>query len=233
MNEGEHIFTALHHAKSLPHLANGPYIVPDSYFEKLDVIILQKIYSISATGGEEDEILPVLSSISKRPPYTVPAGYFSQGPEVYGILRQISKKPVQAISEGYFKSVAEQTRNKILPKRSRQFRIIGLNTKRWAIAATVTGLVAIVSIWLLLNKKAENPEGYGAVLLPQHIKSVSTEQLRTFLNSFDSTLLYNDPVQSGRVLNNEFDFNQLFYSLTDKELKIFLEETGDDTEDYL
>src|SRR6185369_3720963 len=58
----------------------NPYSVPQGYFETLPDIILKKAKAQhSSSAKEELEVLsPLLSQISKKTPFSTPAGYFDE-----------------------------------------------------------------------------------------------------------------------------------------------------------
>ena len=56
-----------------------PFTVPDRYFNELDEKIMEIIRShpdYQTSREELESVSPLLSSISKRPVYSVPKGYF-------------------------------------------------------------------------------------------------------------------------------------------------------------
>jgi len=102
-----------------------PFNVPIGYFDELDEKIMQFIrtHADYQTSREElESVSPLLSSISKRPVYSVPKGYFEN-----------------------FKPGVEEKEAKVVS-------ITGRRWLRYAAAVTITGVILMAGVIVFRNK---------------------------------------------------------------------------------
>ena len=196
--------------------------------------------------NEENNILNDLKQSGENQagmadPFVVPDGYFtsftqhlldriSDEQAVPAVLKDVSKKMAYAVPPGYFNNLGVKINH---PANSASTnRIRRIYSWRHLVAAAVTiGIIVLISV-LFIQQNNQNGGG-AASFAQQKIKTVPTEQLKSFLNSTDNNISQNSALSSTKSDNKVIDFNQLFEKIPDKDLKIFLEETGGIDDDFL
>jgi hypothetical protein len=135
-----------------------PFKVPDAYFSGLSDEILKKVKQQHSANSDVErelaDIAPILNTISKNPPHTVPAGYFEN------LEARKDKSSAKVVS---------------LNKGSRFLR--------YAAAAAITGLVAIGGIFYANNDTADNALSAAPKFDQQKVKQLSDEEILNYLNS--------------------------------------------------
>src|SRR5215213_6950299 len=90
MNSRNNIKDELKELNSQLPLEKGPevYSVPQGYFDRFAGLMLQKIRAEQAVSALEEiaSLSPLLAGLSKKMPFAVPEGYFSQNIEDVPIL---------------------------------------------------------------------------------------------------------------------------------------------------
>ena len=228
--------------------AQNTYSVPEGYFDRLAQQVLSRIRAMEAeTAAEELEHLsPLLSQLPKTMPYTVPAGYF-EGLEstlvsvaMYGeqdakeelenispLLSSLKKEMPYSIPAGYFDTLsapvaASQSTAKVVS--------MGGNRKwfRYAAAAVVTGVIAILGFLYLSNDNSGSTTGtsmarYQKSMLKE-IKKTSDTELNEFVKQFDEAGL---TTEETATTDTNKEVKELLKDIPETELKQFLDETAE------
>lgn len=172
-----------------PSAAASPFQVPDGYFEDLSGQILAKVRALGDEKEEPGIMSPLLASISKKVPYTVPEGYF----DTFTV-------PVPA----------EASNGKLV-----SFRL----ARKWmqyAAVAMVAG-VLVTGAFLYTDKNDYlGQEKYEQLDLPTALNSVTDEELVNYLdnpehyistahesNSFTGEEVYSDVKKTIQLLSDE------------------------------
>jgi hypothetical protein len=153
--------------------------VPEGYFENLVGNILNKIKSLPQRE-EEVEHQPLLYSLRNENVFKVPANYFEQLPAI--ILAAVN------------------------PRKS---KVIGLKTRtiwNYAVAATITGLMAISSLLIINKTPSSATNQVTKISMPAYIK---------------------DSYQ----YKNEAEINEGISNLSNDDIIKYLEATGNDADD--
>lgn len=226
----------------VPNPAMG-YQVPDGYFDSLATNILQRIKAMEALTPAEElaHLSPLLAGISKQLPYTVPADYFTnldpgiafyeemsaeeELEQLSPLLGGLSKKNPFTVPEGYF----EKPLSPVIEKKE-EAPVVRMAPRTWfkyAIAASVTAIVALSAV-LWLNQKSTpgaNKQPYAWV--EKNMKKVSTEDISKFVELADET---STDVVKADVPNA--DIQNLLKNVSDKEIQDFLKDVpSDETEE--
>jgi hypothetical protein len=143
---------------SLP--KNTPYQVRNEYFIGLEERVIQAIrnHPDYQTSKEEMESLsPLLSSLNKRPVYSVPEGYFENF-KIEDEEKEVKTKVVSVSRKLY----------------------------RYAAAAIIVGVVALGAILILNNRGNKiNPNSNPQAWVAKNLKKVSSEEINEFVKLAD------------------------------------------------
>jgi len=219
-------------------LNTNPNAVPEGYFEGLANSILLKIKEETSISASEEiaQLSPLLAGISKKPPYSIPDHYFTlniEGLEAFTseneeslVLSFIDKEMPYEVPLGYFASVPEQVIEKV---KSHQATVVPFMKRKWmrlAVAAVITGIVAISGILYFNDRPGGNGTSNDPVMA---VKKASTKELNDFIKTtaVDPT----DDKSSLAVFNKtpKTETKKLFADVSDKELNAFLDQMpGDD-----
>jgi len=188
----------LEYLSSIP--KENPYQVPVGYFGVLAENIMKKIrkHADYQTSKEElESISPLLSSLNKKPVYSVPEDYF----------------------ENFEVTVKSKPETKLISITYRRWL-------RYAAAAMVIGIITVGSILINnINSRNkinpnDNPQGW---VNKNVIKKVSPEVINEFVKLTDEEL----SMKEGIVTNNKpDDIRELMKDVPVNEIDKFLNETG-------
>lgn len=228
--------------------AQNTYSVPGGYFDRLAQQVLSRIRAMEADTAAEElgHLSPLLSQLPKTMPYTVPAGYFESieptlvSVAMYGeqdakeelenispLLSSLKKEMPYSIPAGYFDTLsapvaASQSTAKVVS--------MGGNRKwfRYAAAAVVTGMIAILGFLYLSNDNSESTTGTSMARIQKstlkEIKKTSDTELNEFVKQFDDAGLRTDETAS---TDTNKEVKDLLKDIPENELKQFLNETAD------
>jgi len=175
-----------------------PFNVPAEYFNELDEKIMEIIrrHPDYQTSHEELEaVSPLLSSISKRPVYSVPKGYF----------------------ENFKPGVEEKKETKVVS-------ITGRKWLRYAAAAVIVGAILMAGL-IQFNNRTRDSAGKTLAKFEKDVKKIndvkSTENLIDFM---DSGLNEKELASSPKSIKTD-DVQQLLKDIPIDELKDFNEES--------
>jgi hypothetical protein len=184
---------------------NTPFDVPKGYFDDLAGNILNKIKEQQVQTVEEElnEIAPILNTISRKPVYAVPDGYF-ESLEVTVPLK-VAKPAAKVFSFGK-------------PKRMLQY----------AVAACTAGIL-MVGAYLYINKGTATPGQEMAISYDSAMKMNVSEELSD-LNTQEIDQYLEESPAVGYAINttaDEMDVQQYIHSASDEEIDQYLNETAD------
>jgi hypothetical protein len=201
--------------------------------------------------GEELKLLsPMLASVSKEMPYSVPAGYFDgleeklmqsvrEGSDyqtaeeeintLSPLLGGLNKQMPYSLPQNYFETLAGDIGSKLNNKT--ETKVVSISNRKWlryAAAAVVTGVIALAGFFYLNTKFNSDPSRSFAKFekkLNKEIKKTSDKELNEFIQStgLDGT----EKVQ----INPKEEVKDMLKDVPDTELKKFLEEIADPESD--
>ena len=222
-------------------LEKGPelYSVPKGYFEGFAASMLEKVKTDKAvTASDELEALaPLLAGISKKMPFTVPEGYFSQASEglselikddfVPEFLQGNNTMPY-AVPVGYFENLPDQILKKVGIKQ--EAKVISINsTRKWmryAVAAMVAGIIAVSSIFYFGDKPID-PASEPHEWVARKLKNVPDKELEEFI----STAEVNTTAIAKTEISQKTEVRKLLNDIPDEELDEFLKELSIESEE--
>jgi hypothetical protein len=183
---------------ALPKL--NPYHVPDGYFNGLDQRIMNSVrnHPDHQTSKEElESISPLLSSLSKRPVYAVPQGYFEN-----------------------FKIANEQTRvSKLVSLANRKWF-------RYAAAAIIIGVVASTGFFVYRNNH-KDAASKTLAKFEKEVKRIDDVKKTDSLIDFMDAGLNQKELANNRPAVKTDDVQQLLQDVSTDELKDFNEQSRD------
>lgn len=223
------------------------YSIPEGYFDGLADQVMRRIKALEATNAVDELTLlsPVLSKLSKKMPYTIPAGYFeemeislissvSTGSQsakeeletLSPLLSGLKKEMPYSIPAGYFESLGE---NRASAKT--ETKIVSLGSRKWirfAAAAVVTGIIVTTGYFFLSRDKVSvDSDSYKWVKV--NTKKVSTEKIDEFIQ-----LTQEEKSGQGTIAAVEKtpDINELIKDIPENEIQSLLNDTEllDDTD---
>ena len=226
--------------------------VPAGYFDGLAGEILRKIKATEAANAKEElEFLsPMLSGFSKTAPYSVPAGYF-EGLEkkldeiifagkdqtateelesLSPLLSGLKNKPTYTVPEGYFQNIQQPIDDAVPAAKAKVVSITSRKWFRYAAAAIVIGVVAIIGFKLINKGETIDPSDKSLAWVKKNMKKVSTDDINEFVelaNTASADIVKTD---------TKDEISNLLKDVSDKEIQDFLNDTQTtetETEDEL
>jgi len=177
-----------------------PFNVPDRYFDELDEKIMEIIRSrpdYQTSTEELESISPLLSSISKRPVYSVPKGYF----------------------ENFRPGVEEKKETKVIS-------ITGRKWFRYAAAAIIVGVILMAGA-IAINNSSKDSAGKTLAKFEKEVKKINDVKSTENLIDFMDTGLNEKELASRQKSSKPDDVQQLLKDVSLDELKDFNEESKD------
>lgn len=219
-----------------------PYIVSPGYFENLPHVLLGKVSIATSLIGD--------STIQN--PYTTPEGYFenlssvittrvrieSTKEEVFNemenlfpLLNTLTKQPVFSIPKNYFTTLEPVKPLKIVEKTKVTYFELPRKFMSYAAAAVVTGVLA-VGIFFFIGKTDRNAEteltNSGSLYT---IKTLSEQEIINFLKTTSpQEHIVTNIINGNKSGNKNGDIKKLISEMSDKEIKQFLRENGEDVD---
>ena len=177
-----------------------PFSVPDGYFNELDEKIMEIIrrHPDYQTSREElESVSPLLSSISKRPVYSVPKGYF----------------------ENFKPGVEEKKDTKVVS-------ITGRKWLRYAAAAIIVGVILMAG-FIAFNNSNKDSAGKTLAKFEKEVKKINdVKSTDTLIDFMDAGLNEKELASSQKSIKTD-DVQQLLKDVSIDELKDFNEESKD------
>lgn len=230
---------------SLPaNSGEGPFSVPQGYFDGLAASVLAKVKGQSSAVAEELQALsPFLASLPKTTPYSLPQNYFDQNisalPFLFSevespLVAAIGKKMPYTVPGNYFETLpqrvlAEATRHKA--------KVVPLFARRWmrvAVAAVVGGIIfaGAYRYWYQPNagqvatqqpaNSSQNQTAKTETSVLQDIKNASTTELQEFIKELPFGQTAEPQKASHQVKRNDVD--DLLKGVSKKDIENFLEQ---------
>lgn len=231
MSESNNISQELKEIQSnlAPGLVPG-YQAPESYFESFPDLMLARVKALEARDalGEIEALSPLLSSISRKTPYSVPGGYFQElssrlpndeTPEdISSWLAELKDKPTYKVPALYFEKLPEKILRKANVQKARVISITSHSWFRYAAAAVVIAAVAIFGI-IYQDQNSVDPETRSLAWVEKSMKKVSTDEINRFVELASQ--------ESNDLARNDGsdDISYLLKDVSDKEIQDFLNET--------
>lgn len=245
MTQKDNILNELNELKSS--LANvsvqNVYVVPVGYFDNLINEVLNRIKALDAEDASEElsYLSPLLNSISKEMPYTIPVDFFNQQEErlmqiVAGdneeqtaaeeletlspLLSGLKKEMPYSVPQGYFDEINVQ-RN--IEETKPAAKVVSITKQKWfryAVAATVIGFIAISGVLFLNKKETIDPKTHSSEWVDNSLKKVPTVEIDNFVQSTDIAI-----VDTKNEMKDKNDVQELIKDIPDNDIQKFLDET--------
>ena len=217
------------------------YRVPDGYFDTLADQVLNRVKALDAENVSDElgYLSPLLNSISKKMPYSVPADFFNLGDdeimklvknennglaageelkELSPLLSSLKKEMPYSVPAGYFENIS----NTINIEGTSPAKVVSMASRKWfryAAAAVVIGFIAVSGFFLFVRKDSIDPKTQSAEWVKKNLKKVST-------NEIDSFVQLTTPVVASAVIKNETkdksEVKELIKDISDKDIEQFL-----------
>lgn len=186
--------------------ASAPFSVPAGYFENLAADILDKARAqeVQSVPDELNEIAPLLNTISKKPVYTVPGGYF-ESLEVTIPLK---------IGQPAAKVIGMSKTRKII---------------QYAVAACTVGMLAIGG-WFYSERQSAATDTAMAIPydsaiqmdVSQELSQVNEQEIDQYLSEAPAVGYAISPSSP-----DDIEVDQYIKSTSDEEINQYLQETAD------
>lgn len=228
--------------------AQNIYSVPEGYFDRLAQQVLSRIRAMEAATAAEElgHLSPLLSQLPKTMPYTVPAGYFEEmestlvSVAMYGeqeateelgnispLLSGLKKVMPYSVPAGYFDTISAPVAVTHQPA-----KVVSMGgSRKWfryAAAAVVTGVVALLSVLYISQDNTGKTEGTVAAKFENNmlkeIRKTSDTVLTEFVKQFDEAGLRTDETAA---TDTNKEVKDLLKDIPENELKQFLNETAE------
>lgn len=243
MNTRKHIQEELESLKSnLPYLIERPvFNVPEGYFDNFAASVFAKIkkgVAISATD-ELRELSPVLASIKKEMPYSVPENYFStlnnempfliSDEEVPALLANHRKTMPYEVPAGYFTDLPNFVLANITRSTTKVISIKRNNWMKMAVAAMVAGIITVSGIFYLNDKPSTiDPAKQPGQWVAKNLEGVSNQTLDEFIKTAD----FNASENIAKTSSNT-EVRNMLKEVSDTELDAFLAAVPTDDDELL
>ncbi|MBU7577858.1 MAG: hypothetical protein KAF40_07340, partial [Flavihumibacter sp.] len=178
--------------------------------------------------------LPILAGLSKKMPFTVPAGYFELSPA--SPLNKIGRSIPYTVPAGYFEELPQRMLSKVQSANNLEnatqaatgssgAKVISLGRSwiRYAAAAVVTAVIALAG-WLYFRPASDSLGVNPAFVkqLDKEIREISDEEILEFTNP-TSTIYYGTAVLAPGELSGS-EVHDLLGDVSDEALQQYLQE---------
>jgi hypothetical protein len=227
---------------SLPYNINEPvFNVPENYFQNFAQSVLYKIREQeSAVSTELTELSPLLAGISKKMPNHLPENYFEEltqeipaiiSDEALPAVIDFSKSNPYQVPQGYFDGLSEQVLHKV-PKNPG--KVVSINRSRnfmrMAVAAMVTGLIALSGVLYFSNNSSIDPVNQSEEWVANKLDGVSTQALDDFISNADFVSITGDETASKPA---SVEVRKMLNDVSTKELDAFLAQVGSEEDLFM
>jgi hypothetical protein len=214
------------------------FTVPEGYFENFAASVLLRIkdYGNNSVDGELKEISPLLASIPRNMPYSIPDNYFVQALEeipvitnetvIFGELKAAKQMPYN-VPDDYFSSLSGNILSKIDTKPAA--KVVHMSSRNWmryAVAAVLAGVIMLSGIIYFYGSSGVNPDIESQAWVSNKLKDVSNEDLQEFIENADYKINGREIVQKW----SKAEVKNMLNDVSDKELDAFLNSIPADDE---
>lgn len=231
---------------------NNPYQVPNSYFNTLPDLLLNKAKAGNAANATEElqALSPLLGSIGKKMPFSMPADYFTELPgnasagaqaidfvneeleNLSPLMSSLQQKQAYQVPAGYFEQLPQQVLDKVTQPSA---KVVSISFTRKLLRYTAAAAIAVVIITagrLYMNKPARQTDNPYPVQVAMHdaVKQAVSDSLHSFE---DQDLQNYLEAQGGAspentaIAGNEIkaaDVQDMLGDVSDAELQQYLEQ---------
>ncbi|MFL5740060.1 MAG: hypothetical protein ACJ75B_07575 [Flavisolibacter sp.] len=214
--------------------AGMPYSVPEGYFEGLVSSVMARLKNQEPISVKEElEMLsPMLAGIPKTMPFSVPDQYFASNidtlkavvnePEV---LSFSGREMPYEVPSAYFDKLPAQILEKVSKPEAKLIPMMRRKWARLAVAAMITGIIAVSGIAYFNSKKdisVDNP-----AWVANKLKTVPDKTIDEFVKITDVNAA---SMVTVKKQNKPADSRKLLQDIPDKELDAFLQQLPADEE---
>ena len=203
-----------------------PFQVPEGYFEGLAGRIMDRIKRGSDAGDELPGLSPLLASLPRKMPYSVPEDYFNLDPlpvvteeKDTALLSLIERQTPYQVPYGYFD---EFPGNMVRRLNRQEGRVVRMGApRRWmrlAVAVVSAGIIILSGVFYFNSKNnmaVDNPQWVS-----KQLKGVSDRELDEFVRTVSPAQGTTDPAAS----EAGEDVETLLSDVPDSELQAFLDQ---------
>ncbi|HUQ96764.1 MAG TPA: hypothetical protein VM010_03795 [Chitinophagaceae bacterium] len=213
------------------------FSVPDGYFENFAASVWAKLESqqvADKAGDELSTLSPLLAAIPKHTPYHVPENYFehlatnlpafANDEALPELLQTHTKQMPYTVPNGYFDGLAAQVTAKLKAPKAKVVSMYA-RFQRMAIAAALTGAVALGIFYVAGRGKTIDPAKQPDAWIAQKLKNIPNQDLDAFLKNTDASF-----TNTGLAKNSDADVRQMLHDVSTPELDAFLAELPTETE---
>ena len=220
-----------------------PYSVPPGYFDSLAQDILNRIHADTLAPDQEINLLsPLLSSLEKNGPFTVPKDYFQETPAnvVAGVkaldfvhseleiispeLLALKDRKVFTVPNGYFESLPAQILLQVKPAG----KVVTGNFRRQAVRfAAAAAIIGVMAIGLLMfNRKSETNLASNTVSteLDSSLKHLSDAAIINYIQNNDVAIP--EPANGSVANMQKADLKEMLADVSDRDLETYLKAYG-------
>jgi hypothetical protein len=220
------------------------YQVPDGYFDTLAEQVLNRIKALDTESVSEElgYLSPLLNSVSKKMPYSVPADFFNlrdeeimqlvkgeddgltaaeELTELSPLLSGLKKEMPYHVPAGYFDSIG----NSVNKEKAKPAKVVSMMSQKWfryAAAAVVIGFVAVSGFFLFVKKDGVDPKTESAEWVKKNLKKVSTDEIDSFVQLTAPVIA---SVETKNETKDKIEVKELIKDISDKDIQQFLDET--------
>lgn len=206
--------------------------LPEGYFENFASSVLQRIRVAEMEANAEiGAISPLLASLSRKMPLSVPDNYFKElspaETETSEILSSIGRAMPYQVPAHYFEDLADAIQSRVwVPKT----KVVSIRKKfmQMAAAAVITGLMAI-SGWVYFNQDPNTDIAVSTQETPQQVdkmlNGVSNQELEEFINNTGE-----EPASDPVAAAEKQEVKTMLTDVSDSDLDNFLAQMPEDEE---
>lgn len=174
--------------------------------------------------NEIADLAPMLASLEKQNPFTVPKGYFTS--LEHRTLDAIDKKPnlIATTPEGYFDTLSDKVMEKIQEEKAT--KVVPLFRMKW-VAVAASFLVLLCAGYLMNTNSGiqSDDAGFAMEIEPEEALDYLIENENLYLSDLISLELYADDLEEDEANFMEFDdadIDELLNELDQEDLEELL-----------